>query len=168
MTALSNNILSQQLQAKFGAGITHITESFGMLTVTVEKNLNIQVIDFLVENPEWEFTFLSDLCGIHYPDHKGQELGVVYHLHSLRNNHRIRIRVFTDAADPEVPSLTLLFRSANWMERETYDFYGIRFTGHPNLKRILNMDEMTYFPLQKQYPLEDGSREDKDDTFFGR
>jgi NADH-quinone oxidoreductase subunit C len=65
-------------------------------------------------------------------------------------------------------SITALFEAANWMERETYDFYGIRFEGHPNLKRILNMDEMDYFPLQKQYPLEDGKREDKEDLYFGR
>lgn len=70
--------------------------------------------------------------------------------------------------DIEVPTATDLWKGANWMERETFDFYGFRFKGHPNLKRILNMDEMNYHPLRKQYPLEDGSRDDKADNYFGR
>jgi NADH-quinone oxidoreductase subunit C len=105
---------------------------------------------------------------VHYPDRPLQELGVVYHLHSLTANLRLRLRVFTGADQPVVPSVTKVFAAANWMERETYDFFGIRFSDHPNLKRILNMDEMTWHPLLKQYPLEDQTREDKEDKFFGR
>ena len=71
-------------------------------------------------------------------------------------------------ADPVVPTLTDLYNAANWMERETYDFYGVIFTGHPNLIRILNVEDMDYFPMRKQYPVEDGTREDKTDLFFGR
>ena len=65
-------------------------------------------------------------------------------------------------------SITSLFNCANWMERETFDFYGIIFNGHPNLVRILNMDEMTSFPMRKEFPMEDSGRTDKDDRFFGR
>jgi NADH:ubiquinone oxidoreductase subunit C len=68
----------------------------------------------------------------------------------------------------QIATITDLFAGANWMERETYDFYGIEFTGHPDLRRILNMDDMDYFPMRKEYVLEDGTREDKDDRFFGR
>jgi NADH-quinone oxidoreductase subunit C len=67
-----------------------------------------------------------------------------------------------------VATLTSVFQAANWMERETYDFYGVNFEGHPNLKRILNVDEMTIFPMRKEYPLEDQVRQDKNDTMFGR
>jgi len=168
MTEISNSIIAGSLQEKFGEKILCISELSGLLTITIPKDDNIEVISFLVNNPVFEFTFLTDLCGIHYPEQAGRELGVIYHLHSLRHNVRIRIKTFVDAGFPVLNSLTSLFQSANWMERETFDFYGIRFEGHPNLKRILNMDEMDYFPLQKQYPLEDGKREDKEDLYFGR
>jgi NADH-quinone oxidoreductase subunit C len=168
MTEISNTSIADSLREKFGERILNISEPSGLLTITIHKNDNIEVISFLVNNPAYEFTFLTDLCGIHYPDQSGRELGVIYHLHSLRHNVRIRIKTYVPADLPVLNSLTSLFQSANWMERETYDFYGIRFEGHPNLKRILNMDEMDYFPLQKQYPLEDGKREDKEDLYFGR
>jgi NADH-quinone oxidoreductase subunit C len=168
MTEISNTLIADGLREKFGEKILNISEPSGLLTVTIPKDDNIEVIGFLVNNPAFEFTFLTDLCGIHYPEQVGRELGVIYHLHSLRHNVRVRVKTYVDAGLPVVNSLTSLFQSANWMERETYDFYGIRFEGHPNLKRILNMDEMDYFPLQKQYPLEDGKREDKEDLYFGR
>ena len=83
-------------------------------------------------------------------------------------NQRIRIKVYTSETDIKVPSVTSLFKTANWLERETYDFYGIQFTGHPNLTKILNMDDQPYFPMRKQYQVEDETREDKDDAMFGR
>ena len=112
--------------------------------------------------------FLTDVCGIHYPDNAGKELGVIYHLHSLQNNLRLRIKCFMPNDAPEIDTVSSVFASANWQERETFDFYGIHFTGHPDLRRILNVDEMDYFPLRKEYPLEDQTRTDKDDTYFGR
>jgi NADH-quinone oxidoreductase subunit C len=105
---------------------------------------------------------------VHYPDNKGAELAVVYHLHNLVDNVRIRFKVFTDITTPDVFSATALYQAANWMERETYDFYGVNFTGHPNLIRILNVDEMDYFPMRKEFPLEEQTRVDKDDEMFGR
>jgi NADH-quinone oxidoreductase subunit C len=89
-------------------------------------------------------------------------------LHNLNENVRLRYKVFTDIEKPDVFSATALFSAANWMERETYDFFGVNFIGHPNLKRILNVDEMEYFPLRKEYPLEDQKRTDKDNEMFGR
>jgi len=114
------------------------------------------------------FTFLTTLCGVHFPDNKGQEFGMVYHLHNLEKNERIRIKLFTGSKEMDIPTATDLWPAANWMEREAYDFYGFRFVGHPDLRRILNMDEMNYFPLRKEYPLEDAGRADKEDKFFGR
>jgi NADH-quinone oxidoreductase subunit C len=93
---------------------------------------------------------------------------VVYHLHNLVDNIRLRFKVFAPVEQPDVFSATALYASANWMERETYDFFGVNFLGHPNLKRILNVEEMDYFPMRKEFPLEDQSRVDKDDEMFGR
>jgi NADH-quinone oxidoreductase subunit C len=126
------------------------------------------VLNFLYDDAQLGFIFLTDLTGVHYPDQKGRELAVVYHLHNLKENIRLRFKVFTGVDQPDVYTATGLFSSANWMERETYDFYGINFVGHPNLKRILNVDEMDYFPLRKEFPLEDQTRIDKDDEMFGR
>jgi NADH-quinone oxidoreductase subunit C len=126
------------------------------------------VLSFLFDEPTLSFQFLTDLTAVHYPDRTGEEIAVVYHLHNLRENTRLRFKVYAPISQPDVYSATALFSSANWMERETYDFFGVNFVGHPNLKRILNVDEMDYFPLRKEFPLEDQTRIDKDDEMFGR
>jgi NADH-quinone oxidoreductase subunit C len=166
--SLTNDIIKEKLTAKFGEQITGFEESYGMLTFEAQKEINLKVLTFLFDDDQLKFRFMTDLCGVHFPDNKGKELGVVYHLHNLEDNVRIRFKVFTDIDKPDIYTATGLFSTANWQERETYDFYGINFIGHPKLKRILNVDEMDYFPMRKQYPLEDQSRVDKDDEMFGR
>jgi NADH-quinone oxidoreductase subunit C len=166
--SLTNEHIKQRLTEKFGEQVSAFTEPYGMLTFESPKDLNLKVLNFLYDDEELRFRFLTDLCAVHYPDLHGKELAVVYHLHNLQDNVRMRFKVYTDINKPDVYTATGLFSSANWMERETYDFYGINFVGHPNLKRILNVDEMDYFPMRKQYPLEDQSRIDKDDEMFGR
>jgi NADH-quinone oxidoreductase subunit C len=89
-------------------------------------------------------------------------------LHSLVNNVRVRIKVFLPADDYHIPTATTVWNGANWMERETYDYFGVIFDGHPDLRRILNVDDMTAFPMRKEFPLEDPNRVDKKDYFFGR
>jgi NADH-quinone oxidoreductase subunit C len=165
---LSNEIVKQKLVTKFGEQISNFSEPYGMLTFEAPKELNLKVLNFLYDDEELKFRFLTDLQAVHYPDDKGRELAVVYHLHNLVDNVRIRFKVFTDINTPDVYTATGLFSGANWMERETYDFFGVNFVGHPNLKRILNVDEMDYFPMRKEYPLEDQTRIDKDDEMFGR
>lgn len=165
---LTNEIIKEKLIEKFGDSLTNWQEPYGMLTFTAPKDLNLKVLQFLYDDESLQFRFLTDLQAVHYPDNTGAELAVVYHLHNLIDNVRIRFKVFTDIKTPDVFSATALYESANWMERETYDFYGLNFVGHPNLIRILNVDEMDYFPLRKEYPLEDQTRMDKDDEMFGR
>ena len=165
---LTNEQIKQRLTEKFADQVTGFEEPYGMLTFEAPKELNLKVLNFLYDDEELKFRFLTDLCAVHYPDLKEKELAVIYHLHNLVDNVRIRFKVFTNVNKPDVYTATGLFSSANWMERETYDFYGINFVGHPNLKRILNVDEMDYFPMRKQYPLEDQTRVDKDDEMFGR
>jgi NADH-quinone oxidoreductase subunit C len=165
---LTNEHIKQTLVGKFGDQLTDFEEPYGMLTFSAPKEINLKVLNFLYDANDLKFRFLTDVCAVHYPEQKGKELAVVYHLHNLEDNIRIRFKVFTDINHPDVYTATGLFSAANWMERETYDFYGINFLGHPNLKRILNVDEMDYFPLRKEYPLEDQTRTDKDDEMFGR
>ena len=165
---LTNETIKQKLVEKFGDQLVDWEEPYGMLTFTSPKDLNLKVLQFLYDDAELRFQFLTDITAVHYPDSIGSQLAVVYHLHNLVDNVRIRFKVFTDINKPDVFSATALYQSANWMERETFDFYGVNFVGHPNLKRILNVDEMEYFPMRKEFPLEDQSRLDKDDEMFGR
>jgi NADH-quinone oxidoreductase subunit C len=165
---LSNEQIKQRLTAQFPEQVTGFEEPYGLLTFEAPKELNLKVLNFLYDDEELKFRFLTDLCAVHYPFNEGRELAVVYHLHNLVDNVRIRFKVFTNIKQPDVYTATGLFSSANWMERETFDFYGVNFVGHPNLKRILNVEEMDYFPMRKEFPLEDQSRVDKDDEMFGR
>ncbi|MEN9684942.1 MAG: hypothetical protein RLZZ28_728 [Bacteroidota bacterium] len=165
---LSNEKIQAKLREKFGEGFCQFEESYGMLHVETAKENNLKVLQFLYDDAELSFRFLTDLCAVNYPDQSGRELAVVYHLHNLTENVRIRLKVFTSIDQPDIFTATKLFAAANFMERETFDFYGVNFVGHPNLKRILNVDEMDYFPMRKEYPLEDQTRVDKDDEMFGR
>ncbi|MBM3440322.1 MAG: NADH-quinone oxidoreductase subunit C [Bacteroidetes bacterium] len=166
--AVSNEQIKNKLVEKFGDQVFDFSEPYGMLTFEAPKALNLKVLQFLYDDETLKFRFLTDLQAVHYPNDAGRELAVVYHLHNLQDNVRIRFKVFTDIKQPDVYTATQLFATANWMERETYDFFGVNFVGHPDLRRILNVDEMDYFPLRKEYPLEDQSRVDKDDEMFGR
>ncbi|MFT3702767.1 MAG: NADH-quinone oxidoreductase subunit C [Agriterribacter sp.] len=165
---LTNDYIKRQLIEKFGDQATDFTEPYGMLTFEAPKEMNLKVLQFLYDDPTLRFQFLTDLQAVHYPDNKGRELAVVYHLHNIIDNIRIRFKVYTDIETPDVFTATQLYQSANWMERETYDFFGVNFIGHPNLRRILNVDEMDYFPMRKEFPMEEQTRTDKDDEMFGR
>jgi len=166
--ALNIETIQNKLIEKFGDQVLNFSTASGILSFESPKELNLKVLQYLYEEPFLGFTFLTDLCGVNYPDNKGAELVVVYHLHNFSENIRLRYSVSTSIDETAVFTASKLFESANWMERETYDFFGVNFIGHPNLKRILNVDEMDYFPLRKQYPLEDQTRIDKDDEMFGR
>lgn len=140
----------------------------GLLNVETTREQITDFLRFLRDDEQLQFNFLTTLCAVHYPDQAGREFAVVYHLHNWVDNFRMRVKVFLPAEDPSIPTATTLWLSANWMERQEYDFFGIQFTGHPNLVRILNVDDLDVFPMRKEYKLEDGTRTDKDDRFFGR
>ena len=154
------------IKEKFEGDVLLIENPYNFLTITLKKERIIELIKYLYDHKEAQFQYLTDLCGIHFPDLN--QIAVSYMLHSLVNNYRIRIKIYLSADNPVTPTLTPIFEGANWMERETFDFYGVQFEGHPNLKRILNVEEMTIFPLRKEFPLEDQVREDKQDFMFGR
>ncbi|MGZ5303334.1 MAG: NADH-quinone oxidoreductase subunit C [Bacteroidia bacterium] len=168
MASITNEQIVARTKEQFGDDLEQAYESYNMLTLVVNRERIYEAMKFLKEDKELNFHFLTDLCGIHYPDNKDKEIGVIYHLHNMIKNVRVRVKTFFPTEDSRTPSVTDLWASANWMERETYDFYGIIFEGHPDLRRILNVDDMDYFPMLKQYPLEDATREDKNDKMFGR
>jgi NADH-quinone oxidoreductase subunit C len=140
----------------------------GLLNIHTSREKLISLLQILRDDEQLQFNFLTSLCGMHHPDKTGQELGVVYHLHNWQKNIRIRVKIAIPKDDPHVPTATTLWPTANWMERQEYDFFGLVFTGHPDLRRILNVDDLDVFPMRKEYRLEDGTRTDKDDRFFGR
>jgi len=164
---IENQYITGALTREFREHLLSSEVLTGIPTYTMSLKVIHESIRFLKETPGLEFEFLTDLCGVHYPDNPSP-FGVVYMMHNIREKTRIRIKVFLPLEDPTLPTMTDLFSAANWMERETYDFFGISFVGHPNLVRILNVEYLDYFPLRKEYPLEDPTREDKDNRFFGR
>ena len=165
MSELSNKV-NEKLKINFAESIVSAELLYDYPVFTIKADVINDDLKSLKEDEELNFHFLTDLCGMQTADEK--QLGVIYHLHNMPKNYRIRLKTFVDINKPEVATATNLWPAANWMERETYDFFGVRFKGHPNLKRILNVDEMDIFPLRKEYPLEDQSRTDKKDDMFGR
>ena len=165
---MTNELVIQRLQEQFGEAVLQHDTPYGLLTVEVTPASVHAIIKWLKADEELAVNFLTLLGAVHYPDEKGREIAVVYHLHSLVHNVRLRLKAFLPIAEPVIASITDIYVGANWQERETFDFFGVQFTGHPNLVRILNEDSMDYFPMRKEYHLEDATREDKDDRFFGR
>lgn len=167
MAELTNQELIILLSEKFGEKIIGVNEPYGLLTFETTKDVIVEVLRFLKENAATNFNFLTDITAVHYPEKK-HGIAVVYHLHSMVKRIRVRIKVFIDEHHPTIPTATVLWNGANWMERETYDLFGVKFEGHPDLRRILNMDDLGVHPMLKQYPLEDPNRVDKKDEYFGR
>ncbi|WP_175623352.1 NADH-quinone oxidoreductase subunit C [Chryseobacterium schmidteae] len=164
---MTNEFVLEAITREFPESVISSSEPYGMLTVEIKKEDIKKIIHYLKDS-SLEINFLTDVCGIHYPEFPEKEIGVVYHLHNMITNFRIRIKAFMSRENVEVDSLTELYAGANWMERETFDFYGIKFKGHPDLRPILNMEDLGYHPMLKEYRLEDGTRTDKNDTMFGR
>ncbi|MGF1923366.1 MAG: NADH-quinone oxidoreductase subunit C [Bacteroidia bacterium] len=166
MVKATNTEIIDLLGERFGDQLFDVTEPYGLLTFSTTKDRLIAVLSYLKENGKINFHFLTDITAVHYPEKN--QIAVVYHLHSMVDRLRVRLKVFLHENDPTIPTASALWNSANWMERETYDFFGVKFEGHPDLRRILNMDDLGVHPMLKQYPLEDPNRVDKKDEYFGR
>lgn len=164
---MTNEFVLEAITREFPESVIASSEPYGMLTIEVKKEDLKKIVHYLKDS-SLEINFLTDVCGIHYPEFPEKEIGVVYHLHNMMTNFRLRLKIFMSRESIEVDSLVELYAGANWMERETYDFYGIKFKGHPDLRPILNMEDLGYHPMLKEYRLEDGTRTDKNDSMFGR
>jgi NADH-quinone oxidoreductase subunit C len=125
----------------------------GDATAVIREFYLLDTMHFLRGDPALAFDMLSDVCAVDYLP-RVPRFEVVYHLYSVAKNHRLRVKVLVDDPTPSVPSLVEIWPSANWMEREVWDLYGIRFEGHPDLRRILLYEEFEGHPLRKDYPKE--------------
>jgi NADH-quinone oxidoreductase subunit C len=141
--------LSGELRTKLGASLNDAVIAYGDLTLLVARDAIVDVMRTLRD--DYGFISLLDVSGVDYPG-RAERFDVVYHLLSPRRNHRIRVKVTTDEDTP-VPSITGVFAGAEWYERETYDLYGVLFTGHPDLRRILTDYGFEGHPLRKDFPL---------------
>jgi NADH-quinone oxidoreductase subunit C len=147
-----NTAVLEKLKAHFAEAILEANEFRDELTVVVPKERIVEICKFLKGDPQLQFDFLADVCGIDmYTPTK--RFGVIYNLYSLKNRHRIRLKVFTEEEDPKVPTMTGIYGTANWHERETFDMFGIIFDGHPDLRRVYMPDEFEHYPLRKDFPL---------------
>lgn len=146
------NAALDALSEAMGDAVEEVTWFAGGVSVRVAPERLIEVLSFLRDDPRSRMNLLSDLCGAHFPaDEKGFE--VMYHLYSIPNNLRIRVKVRVDEQTP-VATVIPLWATANWHEREVFDLFGVRFEGHPDLTRILLPDDWKGHPLRKEYPLE--------------
>lgn len=148
-TALAE--LGEHLASSLGATVLGQAMAFGELTITVARESIVSVAQFLRDDAKCKFISIVDVCGADYPE-RAERFDVVYHFLSPTRNLRIRVKLATDAETP-VPSLTGLYPGANWYEREAYDLYGILFTGHPDLRRLLTDYGFDGYPLRKDFPL---------------
>ncbi len=143
--------LSDHIAAAMGAHILGSEIRHGELMLHVERASIVRVMKFLRDDANCQFRMLVDLCGVDWPE-RPQRLDVVYNLLSLKQNQRIRVKVWTDEDTP-VPSVTSVFSAAGWFEREAWDLYGILFSDHPDLRRILTDYGFQGHPLRKDFPL---------------
>ena len=135
-------------------GVILDTHNFrGDQTFTVQKNVLIDLFKFLRDDPELDFKFLMDLTAVDYLNRKDNRFEVVYHFYSLKHNHRLRVKVPVSEDDCTIDSVSSLWKTANWYEREVWDLYGIKFNGHPDMRRILLYEEFKGHPLRKDYPI---------------
>ena len=152
-TDASDHALVRRLRGRFDAKIVEATEFVGQLSVRVARESIVQVCGALRNDAETPFDFLSDLTCVHYPENFDAPFEIVYNLYSISANTRVRLKVAT--TDEEgVESVTSVWPTANWMEREVYDLFGVKFIGHPDLRRILLPEDWEGHPLRKDYPLE--------------
>lgn len=147
---MENTILTK-LKARFPESVLQSSEFRGELTIVVKREDIVRVCEFLRDDGELCFNFLSDLTAVDHLERKPR-FDVVYHLYSIERNHRVRIKAGVDE-DQNVPSVTSIWGNANWFEREVFDLFGIRFDAHPDLRRILLPDDWEGHPLRKDFPL---------------
>jgi NADH-quinone oxidoreductase subunit C len=152
-TDAANHPLVKKLKQKFGEAIGEAQEFIGQLSVRIDRDQVVTVCEFLRDDKETQFDYLSDLTCVHYPEHVEAPFEMIYNLFSIPKNERVRLKARTDDSTG-VESVTSVWPAANWLEREVYDLFGIPFHGHPDLRRLLLPPDWDGYPLRKDYALE--------------
>jgi NADH-quinone oxidoreductase subunit C len=147
-----NQAIVDSLQARFPSSLRGTEEFRNDLTVTVRAGDVVAVARFLRDDPALAFDMLIDVCGVDR-DREGERFEIVYTLYSLQHKQYLRLKMLAPEDDPTVPSLTGVWPAANWHERETFDMFGVKFSGHPDLRRLYMPEEFEYHPLRKDFPL---------------
>ncbi len=142
-----------RINSKYKGVILDSHDFRGDQTITVQKNTLIKLFKFLRDDPALDFKFLMDLTAVDYLNRKDNRFEVVYHFYSLKHNHRLRVKVPVSEDDCTIDSVSSLWKTANWYEREVWDLYGIKFNDHPDMRRILLYEEFKGHPLRKDYPI---------------
>ena len=148
----------ERVRARFGPGVVDAHDHRGDHTAIVARDALLSVLVWCRDEPALAFDMLTDLTAVDYLQYPGREDGprfeVVYHLYSVPHNHRLRVKVRVEEDDAVVPSAVALWPIANWFEREVWDMFGVRFEGHPDLRRLLMYEEFVGHPLRKDYPID--------------
>jgi NADH-quinone oxidoreductase subunit C len=151
-TDASGHPLVQKLKSQFGEAVGDASEFIGQLSINVAGPRIVEICDFLRRDQDTSFDYLSDLTCVHYPDRWEAPFEIVYNLFSISKNERVRLKVRTN--EDGVESVTSVWPAANWLEREVFDLFGVRFANHPDLRRLLLPPDWEGYPLRKDYPLE--------------
>jgi NADH-quinone oxidoreductase subunit C len=141
------------LTTQFADTVVEITEAIGEITVVAKREGLIELMTYLRDDPKLRFNYLSDIGGVDLGEFAAPRFAVAYQLYSLEHNHRLRVKVFLDEDDATVPSVCGVWKTANWLEREIYDMFGVNFENHPDLRRILMPADYEGYPLRKDFPI---------------
>ena len=151
--------IAERIRERFPESVRDVREFRGQVSVTLKKERIVEICRFLHDDPELQLDYLTDLCGADYLGKKDLRFEVVYHLYSIPFRHAIRLKAEVSESDCRIDSVMPVWIGANWHEREAYDMFGVVFTGHPDLRRILLPEDWEGFPLRKDYPVKGPAKE---------
>lgn len=145
-------LVTEKLKNNFSESILEVSDFRNDLSITIPSNKIVDVAKFLKEDPELEFVMCKDVTAVDWATRKNR-FTVVYHVYSFKNNFRLRLKCNIAEEPPKIDTVSLVWPSANWYERETYDMYGIIFINHPDLRRMYMPEGFQYHPLRKEFPV---------------
>lgn len=150
---MTPELIIEKVKNRFADAVLSAKVEFGEGTVSIKQGSLLDVCRFLHNDPELYFDFITDICSVDFIGHE-ERFEIVYHFYSVKYNHRIRIKARVTEKDAVIDSLCPIWKGANWLEREVYDLMGIKFNGHPDMRRILMPEDFAGHPLRKDYPTE--------------